>query len=105
MAELAHRTIFLLNKIQSLQKANTALNKRRRAKKTRLHQGKAITTRDTRNKLEQKNLGRSVGKEKNKNGGHKGGQRQGQRYYSVCGKPGHNVRTCEKGKKKGNLSE
>ena len=52
VAELAYRAIFLLNEIRSLQKANTALNKRRRAKKTRLRQGGVIITRDVRNKLE-----------------------------------------------------
>ena len=46
-----------------------------------------------------------MGKEKGGNGGHKGGQRRGQRYCGVCGKPGHNIRICEKGKEEGNLSE
>ena len=105
VAELAHRVIFLLNEIRSLQKANTALNKRRRAKKTRLRQGGVITARDARDELEQRNLGGSVGKEKGGNGGHEGGQRRGQRCCGVCGKPGHNARTCEKGKEESNLSE
>ena len=36
VAELAYRVIFLLDKIRSLQKANTVLSKRWRIKKTRL---------------------------------------------------------------------
>ena len=74
-------------------------------KKTRLYQRKAITTRDTRDKLKQRNLGGLMGKEKSGNSGHEKRQRQGQRYCGICEKPGHNVRTCEKGKKKGNRLE
>ena len=73
MAELIYYIIFLLNKIRLFWKANTVLNKRRRIKKTRLHQGKIIITRDTKDKLEQKNLGGLMGKKKGKNDNYKGG--------------------------------
>ena len=51
VAELAYYIIFLLNKIQLFQKVNTVLNKRRKTKKTYLHQGEVITIRDIKNKL------------------------------------------------------
>ena len=70
MAKLAYHNIFIINKLRLLQKANMALNKYRKAKKTRLHQGGAVTTRDAQKELEQKNINKQLKKERNGNGGH-----------------------------------
>ena len=105
VAELAHHDILITNELRLLQKANIALNKRRKAKKTRLRQGGAVTARDAQKELEQRNIGEQLEKEGSGNGGHGEGQRRGQRRYGICGKPGHNARTCEEDKKKGNSSE
>ena len=53
--------------------------------------------------MEQRNIGEQLKKEGNRNGNHKEGQRQGQRRYNIYGKPGHNIKTYKKDKKKGNL--
>ena len=105
VAELAHHDILVTDELRLLQKANVALSKRRRAKKTRLRQGGAITARDAQKELEQRNIGEQLKKEGSGNGGHGEGQRRGQRRCGICGKPGHNARTCEEDKKKGNSSE
>ena len=96
MAELAHRAVLLTDELWSLRKANEALSKRRRAKKTRLRQKEAVIVRDAQEELEQRNVGERLEREGGGSGGHGEGQRRGQRRCGICGKPGHNVRTCEK---------
>ena len=70
MAELAHHNILVINELRLLQKANVALSKRRRAKKTRLRQGGAVTARDAQKELEQRNIGEQLEREGSGNGGY-----------------------------------
>ena len=105
VAELAHRAVLITDELRSLRKANEALSKRRRAKKTRLRQKEAVIVRDAQEELEQRNVGGRLETEGSGNGGHGEGQRRGQRRCGICGKPGHNSRTCEEDREEGSSSE
>jgi hypothetical protein len=79
----------------TLRKANEALSKRRRAKKTRVRQGGALTIEDAHDILAQKEAEEQVQCDKRLR---EGGQNEGQstaRRCSTCGKTGHNARTCQ----------
>ena len=105
VAELAHGAVLMTDELQSLRKANVALSKRRRARKNRLRQGGAVTARDAQEELEQRKIGERLKREGSGNGGDGEGQRRGQRRCGICGKPGHNARTCEEDREEGSSSE
>jgi ABC-type phosphate transport system substrate-binding protein len=79
----------------SLRKANEALSKRRRAKKTRVQLGGSLTMQDAMDLLGQRTVGGEGWQETQLDGGGKGGGRTKVRCCGVCGKPGHNARTCQ----------
>ena len=76
-------------------KANEALSKRRRAKKTRVRLGGSLTRQDAEVLLDQKAVDEQVIQENRQGGGRAGGGRTKARCCGVCGKPGHNARTCQ----------
>ena len=78
-----------------LRKANEALSKRRRAKKSRVRQGGALTIEDALDILAQKDAEEQVRRDKRSR---EGSQNEGQsttRRCSTCGKTSHNTRTCQ----------
>ena len=105
VTELAHRAVLITDELMSLRKANEALSKGRRAKKTRLRQREAVSVRDAQEELEQRNIGERLEREEGESGGDGEGQRRGQRRCGNCGKPGHNARTCKEDREEGSSSE
>jgi len=91
---ITHLVTLLIAKNHNLQKANKALSKHRRAKKTRVHQGGALTIEDAYNLLAQKEAEKQVERNRRKNGGSDGEGPATIQRCSNCGEPGHNTRTC-----------
>jgi hypothetical protein len=92
---MMHQVALLRAENSSLHKANEALSKRRRAKKTRVRLGGSLTVQDAEDLLDQKAVDEQVMQENRQGGGRAGGARTKARCCGVCGKPGHNARTCQ----------
>ena len=90
-----HRVALLESEVSLLRKANEGLSKRRRAKKTRLRLGGSLSVQDAHNLLDQKAVGREGVQETQSDGSGAGRVRTRVRCCGVCGKPGHNARTCQ----------
>ena len=93
---IMHRVALLEAETSALRKANEALSKRRRAKKTRVRLGGSLTIQDTQDLLDQKELDKQIEKEERGSGGRGGAARTKVPRCSNCGGTGHNVRTCQK---------
>ena len=92
---LAHEVTLLSAEIRTLRKANEALSKRRRAKKTRVRQGGALTVEESLDIIAQKDAEEQVQRDKRSK---EGSQNEGQstaRRCNLCGITGHNARTCQ----------
>jgi hypothetical protein len=92
---LAHSVTLLTSENHNLRKANEALSKRRRAKKTRVRQGGTLTTEDARDILAQKEAEEQVKQDRRENDGDGEGRPVTVRRCGNCGEPGHNARTCQ----------
>jgi len=90
-----HQVALLRSEVSSLRKANEALSKRRRAKRTRVQLGGSLTVQDAHDLLDQKAVGGEVVQDMQPDGSVVGGARTKVRCCGVCGKPGHNARTCQ----------
>ncbi len=94
---IMHQVTLLRTEVSSLRKANEALSKRRRTKKIRVQLGGSITVQDAQDLLAQKAVSGKAGQEEmQQDGSGAGGARRKIRCCSLCGKPGHNARTCQK---------
>jgi hypothetical protein len=71
------------------------VSKRRRARKTRLRQGSSITIADGQALQDQKHVEEQIQQEDRKTRGRKLRVETKSRRCGVCGKTGHNVRTCQ----------
>jgi hypothetical protein len=92
---LAHQHTLVLAENHTLRKANEALSKRRRAKKTRIRQGGALTVGEAHDILAQKEVDEQIRRDKRSG---EAFSKEGQlsiRHCGVCGKTGHNARTCQ----------
>ena len=92
---MMHQVALLRSENASLRKANEALSKRRRAKRTRVQLGGSLAVQDAKDQLDQKAVGGEEVQETQQDGSGAGGARTKVRCCSVCGKPGHNARTCQ----------
>ena len=92
---LAHTVTLLTAETHSLRKANEALSKRRRAKKTRVRQGGVLIVQDAEDILAQKDVDEQVRAERSAAGSTKGAGPSTARRCGNCGETGHNVRTCQ----------
>jgi hypothetical protein len=79
----------------AIRKANEALSKRRRAKRTRVQLGGSLAVQDAQAVLGQRAVGGEGAQETQLDAGGGGGGRTKVRRCGVCGKPGHNARTCQ----------
>jgi hypothetical protein len=92
---LAHENTLLSAEVRTLRAANKALSKRRRAKKAHVRQGGVLTVEDTQDIIAQKDIDEQVRRDVRAAGGsHREGQSSGRR-CEICGKAGHNARTCQ----------
>jgi len=95
MEAIAHQNTLVMAENYNLRKANEALSKRRRAKKTHVCEGGALTAEDGRDILAQKEVEKQVARERRENWGGDGERLATARRCGNCGKPGHNARTCQ----------
>lgn len=95
MTTLAHSVTLLTGENHSLRKANEALSKRRRAKKTRVRLGGSLTVEDANNILADKAVDQQLRQEMRRNGDAGGNDGRGLRRCGNCGNIGHNARTCQ----------
>ena len=92
---MMHQVALLRAENASLRKANEALSKRRRAKRIRVQLGGSLTLQDAMDLLGLGAVGGEGAQETQADGGGAGGVRTKVRCCGVCGKPGHNARTCQ----------
>jgi hypothetical protein len=92
---MMHEVALLRAEVSALRNANEGLSKRRRAKKTRVRLGGSLTVQEAQDLLDQKAAGEQILQENRQNGSSIGGSRTKIRCCGVCGKPGHNARTCK----------
>jgi hypothetical protein len=92
---LAHEVTLLSAEICTLRKANEALSKRRRAKKTYVRQGGALTIEDRLDVLAQKEVEELVRRDKRIKGGDSNEGQLAARCYGIYRKTSHNARTCQ----------
>ena len=90
-----HQVALLRAENASLRKANEALSKRRRAKRTRVQLGGSLAVQDAQDVLCQRAVGGEGAQETQLDSSSAGGGRTRVRCCGVCGKPGHNARTCQ----------
>jgi hypothetical protein len=101
---IMHRVALLEAETSALRKANEALSKRRRAKKTRVRLGGSLKVQDAQDLLDQKDVDEQVIKEERQSRRRGGGARTKAPRCSNCGRTGHNVRTCQNATEGTNLS-
>jgi ABC-type phosphate transport system substrate-binding protein len=92
---IMHQVALLQAEVSSLRKANEALSKRRRAKRTRIQLGGSLTVQGAQETLGQGAVGGEGVQETQLSGSGTGGGRTKVRCCGVCSKPGHNARTCQ----------
>ena len=92
---IIHQVALLRAENVTLRKANEALSKRRRAKRTRVQLGGSLAIQDAQEVLGQGAIGGEGVQEIQQEGSSAEGVRTRVRCCSVCGKPGHNARTCQ----------
>ena len=90
-----HRVALLAAENKDLREANEILSRRRRAKRTRLQKRGVITVEEGRQAIDQMDADAQVVAESSQSGGQGRSARPGVRRCGVCGKPGHNARTCQ----------
>ena len=90
-----HCVAILELEVSSLCKANEALSKRWRAKRTRIQLKGSLAIQDAKELVGQEAAVREVAQEKEQDSSAVGGGRTKVRCCSVYGKPGHNARTCQ----------
>ena len=82
-------------KVRTLRVANKALSKRRRAKKTRVRQGGALTIEDAQDVLAQKEAEEQARRDKRSKGGRQNKGQPSRRRCGTYGETGYNTRTCQ----------
>ncbi|KFZ20545.1 hypothetical protein V501_00061, partial [Pseudogymnoascus sp. VKM F-4519 (FW-2642)] len=92
---LAHENTLLSAEVRTLQAANEALSKRRRAKKARVREGGALIVEDAQDIIAQEDVDEQVRRDVRAAGGSRREGQQSRRRCRICGKAGHNVRTCQ----------
>lgn len=91
---IMHRMALLQAEITELREANIIISKRRRAEKSRVQLGGSLNIQDAGDLQDQRDVAQQVQQEMHGNGGGLGCRQPRQRRCGICGKPGHNARTC-----------
>ena len=90
-----HRVALLTAENKDLREANKILSRRRRAKRNRLQKRGVMTVEEGRQVIDQMDVDAQVVAESSRSGGRGRSVGPGVRRCGVCGKPGHNARTCQ----------
>ena len=93
--EIMHKMALLKEENARLQEANQILNRRRRAKKTRLRRGGTLTVQDAQDLQSQKDVTQQLQKEERVQEGQSKQAKTREKCCSRCNQPGHNARTCK----------
>jgi hypothetical protein len=90
-----HKLALLEARVKDLEQANEILSRRRRAKRTRLQKRGVMTIEEGRQAIDQVDVDAQVVAESSRSIGQGRSARPGVRRCGVCGKTGHNARTCQ----------
>ena len=90
-----HKVALLAAENRELRQANEILSRRRRAKRTRLQNRGSMTIQEGQDLIDQMDVDIQVIAELSRSGGQGRSARPGGRRCGVCGKAGHNARTCQ----------
>jgi hypothetical protein len=90
-----HEVVLLRSELRNLRDANEILSRRRRAKRTRLQKGGAMTVQEAAEVIDQMDIDTQVVAESSRSGSQGRSARPGNRRCGACGKAGHNARTCQ----------
>ncbi|KAF3349016.1 Glycerate kinase [Verticillium dahliae VDG2] len=85
----------LRSRVKTLEDENATLSRRRRTKKLRLRKGGSMTLGEGQDRSAQKEVDIQIKQETQQNPSPASGAQPKKRCCSVCGKPGHNARTCQ----------
>ncbi|ESZ91346.1 hypothetical protein SBOR_8287 [Sclerotinia borealis F-4128] len=91
--------------IRTLRKANEALSKRRRAKKSRIRQGGTLSIQDGCDIILQTDVDNQIRRDECFKRGSSNGEQSTLRRCGSCGKTGHNIRTCQEDLEDSSLSD
>ena len=92
---IMHGYALVKAEVQDLRQANEILSRRRRAKRTRLQKREVMTVEKGRQAIAQLDVDAQVAVESSRSGGQGRSAQPRERHCGVCGKPGHNARTCQ----------
>jgi hypothetical protein len=92
---LMHKMALMKAEVEQLRAANALLSKRRRAKKTRLRQSGSMTIAEGQALQDQNDVEEQIKQEDRQTRGRKPRDETKGRRCGVCGKTGHNARTCQ----------
>jgi hypothetical protein len=92
---MMHKMALLKAEVNQLREANALLSKRRRAKKTRLRQSGSMTIAEGQALQDQNDVEEQIKQEDRQTRGRKPRDETKARRCGVCGKTGHNARTCQ----------
>ena len=90
-----HQIALLRSENQTLREENALLSQCRRAKKRHLREGGSLTVREGQNIQRQSEVDMQIQEEMPQKSGRKGRTETKARRCGVCGKTGHNSRTCQ----------
>jgi hypothetical protein len=90
-----HKLALVEARLKHLEQQNEIVGRRRRAKRTRLQKGGVITVEEASQVIDQMDVDTQVVAESSRGSGQGRSVRPGNRRCGVCGKVGHNARTCQ----------
>ena len=93
---MAHSITLLTKEVRTLQDANVALSKRRRAKRSRVQLGGALSIKQSQAILAEKDKKKRPAADGGENSSPSKRAKATVRRCGVCGETGHNARTCSK---------
>ena len=93
--KIIHQVTIIIGENESLQKMNKLISKRRRTKKSRLQLGGSLSQQDAQELLDHNGIAEQIKQEVQARGGRRPRIEIRARRCGICGKTGHNARTCE----------
>ncbi|EMT65575.1 hypothetical protein FOC4_g10001844 [Fusarium odoratissimum] len=90
-----HRLALVEARLKDLEQTNKIISRRRRGKRTRLQKGGTMTVQEASQVIDQMDVDTQLIAELSKSGGQGRSARPDVRRCGVCGKAGHNARTCQ----------
>lgn len=93
--QIMHKMALLEAEVAELREANALISKRRRAKKARVRLGGSLNSQEISDLQDQEDVAQQILQETRGNSGNSMTAPGRQRCCGVCGKTGHNARTCQ----------